>query len=158
MGRSGGGCDTRARAARARARGEQLTSKPGRRTAMSSSSVAAEVEAAVVAARSSAALAALRLREQSHCWAALSTGTSREILDAVHLLHPSSLDKVRSFVAAARDGRVAAATVPKRMHALLDAETTAITTDPQQFGRVRDALEKLATTRIRKWSDLWTQL
>ena len=106
--------------------------------------VAAGVEAAVKAAQAHAARAAARLKTQSHCWAALSTGGTRQILDAVRLLRPSAFDSIRSFIAtaSAADPRVHA-----RMHSLLDAEAEAVTSDARQFERVRDALEKLVTTR-----------
>ena len=107
--------------------------------------VAAGVEAAVKAAQAHAARAAARLKTQSHCWAALSTGDTRQILDAVRLLRPSAFDSIRSFIAtaSAADPRVHA-----RMHSLLDAEAEAVTSDARQFERVRDALEKLVTTRL----------
>ena len=108
-------------------------------------SISIGVEAAVNAAQAHAARAALRLKTQSHCWAALSTGDTRQILDAVRSLRPSALNSIRSFVSSAD------ATDPDlhhRLHALLDAEAEAITGDARQFERVRDALEKLATTRL----------
>ena len=107
--------------------------------------VAAGVEAAVKAAQAHAARAAARLKTQSHCWAALSTGDTRQILDAVRLLRPSAFDSVRSFIATAS---AADPRVHVRMHSLLDAEAEAVTSDARQFERVRDALEKLVTTRL----------
>ena len=135
----------------------QAAIRSGRRAAMASSSdgctpsrhvdpaVAAGVEAAVKAAQAHAARAAARLKTQSHCWAALSTGDTRQILDAVRLLRPSAFDSVRSFIATAS---AADPRVHVRMHSLLDAEAEAVTSDARQFERVRDALEKLVTTRL----------
>ena len=96
----------------------------------------------LAAARAHAERTALRLREQSQCWAALSTGDTRQILDAVRLLRPSALQAIRDFVANVKPGKDAEE-VHVRLHDMLDAEADAFTSDPQQFGRVRDALEKL---------------
>mmetsp|Transcript_15556 Transcript_15556/g.40204 ORF Transcript_15556/g.40204 Transcript_15556/m.40204 type:complete len:517 (-) Transcript_15556:127-1677(-) len=108
-------------------------------------SVAASVEEAVAAAQAHASRAALRLKTQSHCWAALTTGNTRQILDAVRALRPSTFNTMRKFV---RDSFPDDPNLHHKLHALLDDEAGAITSDARQFDRVRDALEKVATTRL----------
>ena len=118
-----------------------------RRPSESSFVVPSSVDAAVRSAQAHAARAAARLKTQSHCWAALSTGNTRQILDAVKLLRPSALNTIRTFVSTASADD---AQVHHQLHELLDTEAEAITSDARQFDRVRDALEKFATTHLHR--------
>ena len=80
-------------------------------------------------------------------WAAYAIGSSSHVLKAVRASHPSVLRKLHDFVISVqRAEKIGNSHL--QLHALLDAECAAITTDAAQQQRVHDALEKLATTQL----------
>jgi hypothetical protein len=97
----------------------------------------------------SGALVRTRLPNDPELWAALTTGDTRGVLAAVRAGHPASLLSIREFVHHVQQCTVEDLVhVPLQLHTLLEQEAETVSRDTAQQARVRDALEKLVTTRI----------
>ena len=85
----------------------------------------------------------------SERWAAFTAGDTRRVLASVRRVRPSTFDAIRGFLDAVAAGRYDTEQIPVQLHELLDAETSAITSEADEYWwSVHDALEKLATTRL----------
>ena len=86
---------------------------------------------------------------EARLWAALETGSTESILHAVRVARPEALAALHALVRdVQRHYPHSLDDAHLRLHDLLDDESAAITSDAQQQRRVRDALEKLATTQL----------